>query len=151
MYELEAKACDIFPSVFCYSGISGTVVTLSSCCLEGVQLREIYSSLFSGVDCYKIHAVDSGSPDEGKKAPLLAVQGVHILSRSDVRESQSSPQEEGRRLGAVVVPVAVIKYPEKNSLKKNGFNLAHSSRLTVHHGRTVTGTRRLRGVVTLQS
>lgn len=59
---------------------------------------EMYSSLFSGADRYKIHAVDSGSPDEGKKAPPLAVQGVHILSRSDVRVSQSSPQEEGRDL-----------------------------------------------------
>lgn len=98
MYELEAKACDIFSSVFPYSGISGMVVALSSWCLEGVQFREIYSSLFSGVDRYKIHAVDSGSPDERKKAPPLAVQGVHILSRSDVRESQSSPQEEGRDL-----------------------------------------------------
>ena len=55
-------------------------------------------NLFSGVDHYKIHAVDSGSPDEGKKALFLAVQSVHTLSRSDVRESQSSPQEEGRDL-----------------------------------------------------
>lgn len=98
----------------------------------------VYSSFFSGVDCYKIHAVDSGSPDEGKKAPPLAVQQcAHTLK---VRCQGVSVQPTGRRkgLGAVVVLVAVIKYPEKNSLKRNRFTLAHSSRLTIPHGKAVT-------------
>lgn len=57
-----------------------------------------------------------------------------------VRRQGVSVQPTGRRKrpGVLFVPIAVIKYPEKNSLKKSGFILVHSSRLTIYHGQKGT-------------